>query len=164
MPLYQFERAKTIPEVLEWLRAGAHRTHRNLDWTRIAAEVERPLSRAEREALDRKWPAATFLNIRRVPESYPSWALRNVRVETWSVQDARWDARYGWQWSDFDDLALVMYRGVSPRDTGRSPRRLRRAGNSLKLVRWACYDRALQLKIVRKRSALAAMREELSAL
>lgn len=160
--LHTFEKPRTIPEVLDWLieRIGPEEYH-----CKLRRKVTRKLSSAEQALLDTKWPAATFPNVRRVPQSYPTWALRNVSVETWSepehVPHMRTERSWNGEWYQWkttlhqgmSDLAEIDGRDADRRDygkhtgdyRGRGERKARKArGNSMKTHRWT--DRPVNRK------------------
>lgn len=170
MPTYIFEKPKTVPEVLDWLDEKYGQSEYTAT---IRAEVTRTLSRAEQARLDEKWPAATFFNMGRVPQSYPTWAMRNVSLETWreatiiyvtktyrdyngTTREYKENIRQG-----VSDIDLIDRRDADSRNygkpvgwnRGRRERKNRRArGNSLKTSQWT--DHSVNTRVHRQRAVL----------
>jgi hypothetical protein len=103
----QFDPPKSIPEVLKWIAtqnvpiSEMIITGRSgkivpplINLRPLYNKITRELSPAEQQRLDMKYPLATFQNIRRVPQQYPIWALRNVRVESWTMSHGRYKKRH----------------------------------------------------------------------
>ena len=77
--LLRFEEPACVPDVLQLL----HDKYPDEKYLALKAKVARELSAHQQELLDTRYPPAVFRNLRRVPQEYPVWALRNVFVREW---------------------------------------------------------------------------------
>jgi hypothetical protein len=76
----QFNPPKLIPEILKQILDKTN----DADYQKCYDRVMKTLNKSEAKLLEEKFPVQTFSSTGRVPDHYPMFALRNIKVERWN--------------------------------------------------------------------------------